>query len=111
MADLASSAVTINATNKLGDRWGKQTYVEIQATVVLSGQGSTSNKILASAFGLDNIKKVDNVVTDSNTIYPACPSYDGTYVLLADAADATATNHVNAADLTDTVKMVVYGEQ
>jgi hypothetical protein len=84
-------------------------YDEIRATVVLSGQGSTTNKIAASAFGLSSIIKVENVVTDSNTVYPASPSYDGTYVLLANAADDTVANHVVAADLTDTVKMVIYG--
>jgi len=109
MADLAASAVTITGNHAIPDKSGRKIYSEIEATVVLSGQGSTSNKVLASAFGLASIKKVEPVVTDSNTIYPAAPSYDGTYILIADAANATATNHVNGADLTDTVKMVVYG--
>ena len=110
MADLASSAVTVTSRRPMGDKQSRRLYDEVRATVVLSGQGSTSNKILASAFGLSSIIKVDNVVTDGNTIYPATPSYDGTYVLLAGANNATAANHVVAADLTDTVKMVIYGK-
>lgn len=109
MADLAASAVTVTSRRAIGDKTGRKIYTEIIATVVLTGQGSTSNKIPASAFGLSSIVKVEPVVTDGNTIYPAAPSYDGTYVLIAGAAGETATNHVVATDLTDTVRMVVYG--
>lgn len=108
MAALASSAVTINKS-WLEQRLGSMQIKCREVTLVLTGQGGTTNTIPASVLGLTSIEEVSNAVSDGNTIYPCAPSYDGTAVIVSDAASATAANHINAADLTDTVRLIVKG--
>jgi hypothetical protein len=115
MADVAKSAVTILQRDKMGGRNGSYTHDRVRAKVVLSSQGGTTNEIVASAFDLSTIQNCSNAVTDGNTIYPAAPKYSATglseSIIIADAANATAANHVNAADLTDTIYITVEGRK
>jgi hypothetical protein len=70
-------------------------------TLVLTGQGGSTNKIVASAFGLTKIESCGNLLDVTNTlVYPAVPNTDGTAILVADAKSGTQANHCNPADLT-----------
>lgn len=101
MANLASSAVTIN------DQWSEggtnsRRYNVYDATLVLTGQGGTTNKILASLFYMNNIVEVKSARSSANALVMASPSYDGTYIILTASSGA-------AADVTATVRLVVKG--
>lgn len=103
MSDIDSSAVTANRSWTDGGLAQKDRHC-IAATVVLTGQGTTTNKIPATAFGLSVIEEVSPfIASDDGTGYFATPSYDGTNILLfEDASDAPA-------DETGTFKTVVKG--
>ena len=102
MANLAESAVT------LVDSWtdggiSSKRHVEAIYDLVLSGQGGTTNKILASALGLTKVERCGNAVKNDNTvIYTAVPSYDGTYIALGIGTETPA-------DVTATVRIFVAG--
>lgn len=111
MANLAQSAVTVLNKYEESTRQGRYQHTVVRATAVLSGQGTTTNKIAATAFGLNSFVDCSNAVTDGNTIYPAVVSYDGTAILLANQAGATAAEHVNPVDVTDTIRITVKGRK
>lgn len=109
MASLASTAVTIRRSWVEGSINGKRHKV-LLCDVVLTGQGGSTNKILATAFGLTVIESVTAAVkSDDAVIYPAVASTDGSYVLLANLADATDATRVAGADITATVSLTVKG--
>lgn len=106
MANLAASAVTINASYNTGEFFGaRQRYVN--ATCVLTGQGGATNKIPASVFGLSKIRTVLLCVGSDNVIYVAAPLYDesGVGISLVNGASGAP------ADLTATVRLVVTGNE
>lgn len=111
MADLASSAVNILESYEVGDRFGKRRCFRLRVELTLTGQGSTTNKIPASALGLESITRVSNGVTDGNTIFPAGVSHDGLNILLAKLTEATDGNRANAQDLSDVIRLTVEGSK
>lgn len=102
MANLAQSAVTVNDRYVTVAGTGGIRNV-VDATLVLTGQGGTTNQIPATLFGLSRIEAVLSARGDDSLIYRADASYDGTYLVLANAASGAA------ADITDTVRVVVSG--
>lgn len=108
MASLASSAVTIDNSFTAGGINGKRQVV-LQCTLVLSGQGGNTNKILASAFDLTKIEECSNAIKDDNLlVYVATPAYDGSYLTLVDCTQATDASRI-PADITATVRITVRG--
>lgn len=103
MSDLAKSAVThldnYNDGGITGKKWSAN-----KVQLVLTGQGTATNKILASVLGLTKIERASEFTADGDDhIYVAAPSYDGSFLLLkASATDAPA-------DITDTVRGTVWG--
>lgn len=103
MANLAASAVT------LVDSWYSQgingkKFKAKKLTLVLTGQGTATNKILASVLGLTSIVEAGPAITSDNaSVIVASPSYDGTMLLLK----AAGTNA--PADFTATVDVIVKG--
>lgn len=105
MANLASSAVTVRRAFEEGDRTGKRVGVTKEVTVVLTGQGTTTNTIPASAFGFTYIYESSPWVKDDNTlVHRAHPSYDNTLLLLTVAAAVDTP-----ADVTGTFRAIVKG--
>lgn len=103
MADLASTAVTVNA------RWdtvasGNVKRQVVDATLVLTGQGGASNKITASVLGLRAVDAVLSCQADGDTTVHAEPNYARSAILLY------AYNSASAADATDTIRVVVMGK-
>lgn len=86
MANLAQSEVVINDSWTQGGTYGKKRAV-VDATLTLSGQGTATNKINASLFGLrtiDTVQVMRATATGAESAwYDARPSLDGTYILLA----------------------------
>jgi len=108
MAALASSAVTfVRGWKQPGT--GVQ-LVTKQLTLVLTGQGGTTNTIDASTIGFQKIFDCSNAVkSDNSVIVPAVPSYDGSKILLANLAQATDASRDDAADITGTFRLTVSG--
>jgi hypothetical protein len=102
MANLAQSAVTKTEIYYEGGNQGRRHKV-VDVTLVLTGQGGTTNKILAALFGMTAIRRAHSFRDSTENIIVASPSYDGTYLTLKAAATAAP------ADVTATVKGVVLG--
>ena len=101
MADLALSAVTI-----LGSRYEgtKKEILVRECTVVLTGQGTATNKILASTLGFKGFKGQSIFTKSDNTeVLIGIPSYDKTFLILK----AAATNA--PADFTGTYRAELSG--
>lgn len=108
MADLASSAVTVVNSWSNGGVNGKR-HVEEIVTLVLTGQGDSTDKILATALGFTKIEQCGNAVLDDDSIvYIASPSYDGSHILLVDPTESTDASRVPVA-VTGTVRLFVAG--
>jgi hypothetical protein len=109
MADLAASAVTILRAWSEGGMANKDLSCR-QVQLVLTGQGTSANKIPASVLGLAKIEQATLfVVSDNSKVYPAAPSADGTFLLLTNPDQATDANRANPADITGTLIGVVKG--
>ncbi len=109
MANLAASGVTVNAAWSEGNVTGKR-HVAKLCSMVLSGQGTTTNTIPAAAFGLTFIESCTNAVkSDDTVIYPAVPAHDGSAVLLMDVTNATDATRGAPADITGTLYITVRG--
>lgn len=109
MPDLAATGVTVVRSWSEGGLYGKD-RVGILAALTLSAMGSNTNKIPASAFGLQKIEECSNAVKSDNTaIVVACASADGSRVVLADLTQATDANRATPADLTGTFYITVHG--
>lgn len=102
MANLAATAVVVN------DYYfphRDQVRIRKNVTLTLTGQGTATNKILASVLGLISISSATPAVkTDDTLVIDAAPSTDGTFLLLK-AAGSNAP-----ADYTATVKLEVEGQ-
>lgn len=102
MADLARSAITFNDEYSTGRN--RRFFVR-DVTMNLTGQGGTTNRILASVLGLIKITACDAVVkTDNSAIYLGTPSQDGSMLLLSPGAAPMVP-----ADVTATVRTTVEG--
>ena len=111
MADLATSAVTINDTWYEGDRAGKRKFFCRDLTLVLTGQGTDSNAIDAATLGFASISRVEDVRANGDTLQTGSPNYAGTKVLLYRMIQATDATRQNPADITDTIHIVVKGRE
>lgn len=101
MADLAASAVTVLKTKYMGTK--KEILVK-ECTVVLSAQGTATNKILASILGLTYFQGISVFTKSDNTeVVLGVPSYDKTFLILK----AAATNA--PADFTGTYRAEISG--
>lgn len=106
MASLASSAVTILDEWYEGGMNGRRNVVR-KLSLVLTGQGGSTNKITASALGFQILLRTTNAIaSDNDPIYLAAVSADGSYLTLA--ADAAAS--CSPGDVTDTVVVIVEGQ-
>lgn len=101
MANLAFSAVTENEYWREGLN---NRFVTKDLTLVLTGQGGTTNKILASTLGFSAIRKVHSAVVSDGTHLNAAPSYDRSYITLAAKGSGTP------ADQTLTARLIVVGK-
>lgn len=104
MGDLAATAVTeISSWSSAGTNG--RLLSNRKLTLVLTGQGTLTNKIAAETLGFTKIQSASPAIADGNDhIYVASPSYDGAYLVLkASATDALA-------DITDTVRLTVTGD-
>ena len=104
MANLAASAITRNAQWVEGGTASKKQRV-MDVTLVLTGQGDATDKILASTFDLTAFTQAHSFRGDGGEFYLATPSYDGSHLLLANPAVAANT----AATFTDTIRGIVKG--
>ena len=111
MADLAASAVTVNDIWWDGDRFGKQKWLVKDMTLVLTGQGTDTNSILASTLGFSEIHQIVTCIADDDRIQPASPSYDLEKVLLYNVEVATDANRADPVDITDTIRLIVKGKE
>lgn len=111
MANLANSAVAIQRRWAIADRSGKLVGKVVDAILTLTGQGTATNKILASSLGLSEIWAVKSCRADGDTLQLASPSYDGTYLLLYDVENATDASRSDPADVTDTIRVIVEGRE
>lgn len=102
MANLARSAITFN--KEWSEGRNRRFFVR-DVTATLTGQGGTTNKILASVLGLLEITDVRCAVkSDNSVVYGCAPAVDGSYILLT-VAGAPGT----PADVSATVRMIVVG--
>lgn len=107
MATLAQSAVTANEVWYTGRN---RKFKCVDATLALTGQGGSTNTILAVLFGLSKITEVRAARDSSDNPVNGRPSYDGTAVRLDVRAAPTAGTYVvtgvdstgGAADITAT---------
>ena len=108
MANLASSAVTINRSWTEGGVTGKELSCR-DVTAVLTGQGGTTNLITAASLSLVSIQQVSIAVANDNSkVYSAAPSFDNLKVLLVDLTQVTDASRI-PADITATVRFTVKG--
>lgn len=110
MANLASSAVTLVDSWYLAGMNGKKFRAK-RLTIVLTGQGGTTNKILATALGFTTIHGCSNaVLSDDSQVIAANPSYDGSYILLKSSAITNAAANAASGDYTGvTMRITVWG--
>lgn len=100
MANLDSTGVTVNEVWTEGGTNGRRVTC-MDVSLVVTGQGGTTNLIPASAFGLNYITQCSNfVVSTDASIYVGCPNNARTAVLLANLAQATDANRDDPADVT-----------
>ena len=104
MADLAQGAVTsLNSWYDGSLPTNRQRCKEV--SLVLTGQGTTTNKVLASVLGFTHIEEATSfVASDDSVILVATPSYDGT-MLLFKAAGTNAP-----ADFSGTFTGIIRGQ-
>jgi hypothetical protein len=110
MSNLASSAVQVTG------RWlepiaqsGKPRHA-MRAIVTLTGQGGTSNKVLATAFGLSEIEQNTTFIkSDNSKVYLGAPSADGSFLLLIDLTITGDSTIEVPVDVTGTLIGIVKG--
>lgn len=89
MAALTSSGVTIVTSWTEGDVTGKR-YTVMQVKIVLSTNGSETNPIPATAFGLETIIDASPfVLSDNSNVRIACPDYTGANLLITSTGSPT----------------------
>jgi len=109
MAALASSAVTVVNAGYQVMLGGPRLTIK-RLTLVLTGQGGSSNTIDASTLGFTSMLSCSNATADDNGfLYPAMVSYDGSKIHLTDMSNATDATRDVPADITDTVRITVTG--
>lgn len=108
MADLTSTDVsvvedTVETGVSTSRRRVTRKSVKGRYTLVLGGQGTTTNGIPASALGLSKITGCGSFIKSDNTvIVPAVPSADGSKLLLCAVTNATDASRAAPADFTGT---------
>lgn len=108
MANLAASAVTHEKGWKSLSTPSQLTTRHL--TLVLTGQGTSTNKILASTLGFNKIHSCSLAQrSDDAGAYPAAPSYDGSMLFLYNPNQATDADRYKPADITATVRITVTG--
>jgi len=111
MAALASSAVTVYKSGYQVMLGGARLTIK-RLTLVLTGQGGSTNTIDASTLGFTEMLSCSNATADDDGfLYPAMVSYNGSKIFLTDMSKNeanTATRDV-PTDITDTVRITVTG--
>lgn len=100
MANMARSQVTFNAEWSVGRN--RREFVR-DVTLALTGQGGTTNKILASTLGFLRVLDATGERDSNNNVISASPSFDGTFIVL------TVLGAGTPADSSATVRMLVHG--
>lgn len=96
MADLATSAVTVSRTDSRTTTPGTVLYSKA-CSVTLTTQGSASNKILATAFGLSAFEESSAwSKTDNTELIVAAISADRSYLLLKAAGSNAPADFAGA---------------
>ena len=67
-----------------------------------TGQGSATNPIPASVFGMTNIEECSMATKSDGDLILAAPSYDGSSLLLYSIVNATDANRGDPADFINT---------
>lgn len=99
MASLASTAVTVNSWYYTNARVGSREKA-VNVTLVLTGQGGATNKILASVLGLQSVIRASPFVkSDNSDVQVASAAADGTFLLLG----------TTPGDVTGTYSGIVFG--
>jgi len=109
MAALASSAVTVYKSGYQVMLGGARLTIK-RLTLVLTGQGGSTNTIDASTLGFTEMLACSNATADDNGfLYPAMVSYDGSKIHLIDVSNATDATRDVPSDITDTIRITVTG--
>jgi len=108
MASLTSSGVTVIRAWTEGGPAGKDRLVIIARVATLSspGNGSATNPIPASAFGLSVIEESSMGTVSDGTIIATAPAYDGSGLRLYNLEQATDANRTDPADFISTTFQV-----
>ena len=114
MADLTTAGVVIERAWSEGGTTGKELSCrQVTLTLVAAGGLTAGNQIPVAVLQLTKIEQASLFIASNNgNIYQACPSFDGTLLLIADSENAAAGSHNNtfgAAGITDTIRGVVKG--
>lgn len=110
MADLATSGVVVDKVSSITLSNGIVLWRK-ECTVTLASMGSTTNRILATAFGLSAISSTSNWISNDATprVVPAVFNYDRSLILLANLAEAVDANRTNGTDLSGTFRCMIEG--
>jgi len=110
MADLLATAVTFNRSWTEGGVQGSGKDVLCHdVTLVLTGQGSTTNKIAASVLRLSVIEQTTGFRRSDTRCILAAPSYNGSALVLYDVEVVADADRADPIDVTDTIRGVVKG--
>ncbi len=102
MADLPRSQVTVH------EHWreGNNTQFTVKdISLTLTGHGSNTNKITAEALGFTFIRDVRAAVNSNGTHVNAAPSFDRTYLTLAEKGFGVPTDFLD-----ELVRLIVVGK-
>jgi hypothetical protein len=88
MANLQASAVTLNTWWYTNSRVNSRRKA-VDVTMVLTGQGGTTNKIPAALFGMNSIEECVSLVDSSNNAYLTAPDYLGANLCIMSKPAAT----------------------
>lgn len=112
MAALTSSGVTIHDSWKGGGTSGRK-FKFVDVTLALSTQGGLTNNIPATLFGLTKILGADGFRTTSSVKLDFGPNLTtalvGTLLVAYAATNSTDANRNDPADVTATVRGIVWG--
>jgi hypothetical protein len=100
MASLAASNVTVISAYFCAGNNGRRNVRKLCSITGITVGGQT-NKILASAFGLQRLDVCTNLFLDATAdkVYPTAIAPDGSYLVLTAPTQATDANRADPADL------------
>jgi hypothetical protein len=111
MAALTSADVVVNRRWEVGDRFGKQVEVVVDATLTMSSNGATAADIPASLFIMSSLYSVECVsFTDGSSVLRWMPVFtDGSDIFTGTVTTATDADRGKAENVTGTLRVLVHG--